>query len=93
MGLFLPILPVHFIMSDGAIQVLRRDMNGVARLVADSMTEQGCCSHCQGQHIVKNGTTHGTARLLCRDCGKTFSALTGTQSLSPEQLLMQTLRP
>lgn len=56
----------------------RRDMNGVARLVADRMTEQGCCPHCQGQHIVKNGTTRGTARLLCRDCGKTFSALTGT---------------
>ncbi|MDO4997871.1 MAG: IS1595 family transposase [Neisseria sp.] len=30
------------------------------------------CSHCQSQHIVKNGTKNNKQRHLCRHCHKTF---------------------
>jgi transposase-like protein len=36
--------------------------------------------HCRGRgmHSVRNGTARGLQRNLCRGCGKTFNALTGT---------------
>lgn len=30
------------------------------------------CPFCGGKHVVKNGSTRGIARYLCRICGKTF---------------------
>ncbi len=36
------------------------------------------CPHCQSQKFVKNGTKGGTQRYLCRECKKTFVAMTGT---------------
>lgn len=36
------------------------------------------CGHCGSQHVVRNGTRVGLQRLLCRDCGKTSNAATGT---------------
>jgi transposase-like protein len=36
------------------------------------------CGHCGSEHVVRNGTRVGLQRLLCRDCGKTSNAATGT---------------
>lgn len=36
------------------------------------------CPSCEGTHIVKNGMARGLQRYLCRNCGRTFSALTAT---------------
>lgn len=36
------------------------------------------CPHCTSEHAVRNGTVHGLQRYKCRDCRKTFNALTGT---------------
>lgn len=36
------------------------------------------CPSCQGQHLVRNGQTHGLQRFKCRHCGVTFNGLTGT---------------
>lgn len=36
------------------------------------------CPHCVGNRIVRNGSANGLQRYKCRDCGKTFNALTGT---------------
>lgn len=36
------------------------------------------CPHCTSEHVVRNGTAHGLQRYKCRDCRKTFNALTGT---------------
>lgn len=36
------------------------------------------CPHCRSWHVVRNGQARGLQRYKCRDCGKTFNALTGT---------------
>lgn len=36
------------------------------------------CAHCHSWHVVRNGQARGLQRYKCRDCGKTFNALTGT---------------
>ena len=40
--------------------------------------EQPVCPHCSKTRIVRNGHSAGLQRYLCRDCGKTFNALTAT---------------
>lgn len=47
--------------------------------VAERRVEGGAaCPHCAGSHIVKNGSSGGMQRYLCRTCRKTFNGLTGT---------------
>lgn len=36
------------------------------------------CPHCGGERTVRNGSASGLQRYKCRDCGRTFNALTGT---------------
>jgi len=36
------------------------------------------CPHCSGDRLVKNGSSSGLQRYLCRGCKRTFNALTGT---------------
>jgi transposase-like protein len=36
------------------------------------------CPHCAGTSLYRHGCAHGLQRYRCRDCGKTFNALTGT---------------
>jgi transposase-like protein len=36
------------------------------------------CPKCGGQHTVRNGQASGLQRYMCRGCGITFNALTGT---------------
>ena len=36
------------------------------------------CRHCGSEKVVRNGIQSGLQRYLCRDCGKTFNATTGT---------------
>lgn len=36
------------------------------------------CPHCDGERTVRNGSASGLQRYKCRDCGRTFNALTGT---------------
>ncbi len=36
------------------------------------------CPHCESKHVTRNGHANGLQRYRCRDCCKTFSALTGT---------------
>ena len=36
------------------------------------------CPHCQSMHVVRNGTARGLQRYKCRDCSRTFNALTKT---------------
>lgn len=37
-----------------------------------------CCPHCQSTKFVKNGTSRGTIRFLCKDCNKTFTNTNNT---------------
>jgi transposase-like protein len=36
------------------------------------------CPHCKTERVSRHGHTNGLQRYRCRECGKTFSALTGT---------------
>ena len=36
------------------------------------------CPHCAAGHVTRNGHANGLQRYRCRDCGKTFNALTGS---------------
>ena len=36
------------------------------------------CPHCKSMHVIRNGHASGLQRYRCRECCKTFSALTGT---------------
>lgn len=56
----------------------RQQGHGVQRLVAARLAEHGACPHCGCAEVVKHGFAHGTQRLRCRGCSKTFNALTGT---------------
>jgi transposase-like protein len=44
------------------------------------------CPHCQSTDVIKYGTNRsGTARCLCRACGKTFTPDPRSQALTPEK--------
>lgn len=47
-------------------------------IVEESLGTTARCPHCGGEHVVRNGAAHGLQRYKCRDCRKTFNALTGT---------------
>ena len=36
------------------------------------------CPHCESGRVIRNGHANGLQRYRCRECSKTFSALTGT---------------
>jgi transposase-like protein len=36
------------------------------------------CPHCESVRVIRNGHVNGLQRYRCRECSKTFSALTGT---------------
>jgi len=36
------------------------------------------CPHCEAKRVIRHGHANGLQRYRCRECGKTFSALTGT---------------
>ena len=36
------------------------------------------CPHCASKRVIRHGHANGLQRYRCRECGKTFSALTGT---------------
>jgi len=36
------------------------------------------CPHCQGEHVVRNGSASGLQRYKCRGCQRTFNALSTT---------------
>jgi transposase-like protein len=50
----------------------------VRELVEQRMQGLRMCAHCHSWHVVRNGQARGLQRYKCRDCGKTFNALTGT---------------
>lgn len=49
-----------------------------ADLLEDKAAAQHRCVHCGGTNIGSWGKAHGLRRYRCRDCRRTFNALTGT---------------
>ena len=47
-------------------------------IVATQATAIPACPHCHEEDVIHWGSAHGLARYRCRQCSKTFNALTGT---------------
>ena len=48
------------------------------RIVEERLPWLATCPHGCGLHVVRNAVARGLQRYKCRDCGRTFNALTGT---------------
>lgn len=46
--------------------------------VIEAQGKPSNCPHCGGNRVVRNGSANGLQRYKCRDCQRTFNALTGT---------------
>ena len=60
--------------------VLSDPPEGAAALAAIELgvDDERCCPHCGAGGAVKRGKARGLRRFRCKECGKTFGALTGT---------------
>ena len=47
-------------------------------LIESRFTAAATCPHCKARRAIRYGHANGLQRYRCRDCRKTFSALTGT---------------
>lgn len=55
--------------------------NGLATVIAaleETAERERQCPHCQAPGAQRRGTVSGLARYACRECGRTYNALTGT---------------
>jgi transposase-like protein len=62
---------------------------------ADENKPDPTCPHCDSDQISKNGNKDGKQRFLCRACGRTFGAATGSvmhYSHNPESVWKQVIR-
>ena len=54
------------------------DNNDEKRLSDARFANGRKCPHCGKEHVVKNGSSRGRRRYVCRDCGRSFCMKTGT---------------
>jgi transposase-like protein len=56
----------------------RSPSEAVRTLLQSKDADQRQCPHCNSGHVVIWGSAHGLPRYRCRNCRRTFNALTGT---------------
>ena len=62
-----------------AAELAALDAQPVSTVVVESRFACGAaCPHCASHHVIRHGHANGLQRYRCRECRKTFSALTGT---------------
>ncbi len=62
-----------------AAELAALDAQPVSTVVVESRFACGAvCPHCASEHVIRHGHANGLQRYRCRECSKTFSALTGT---------------
>jgi transposase-like protein len=62
-----------------AAELAALEMRAISTTIIENrITQVTACPHCTGERIVKNGNARGLQRYMCRSCGRTFCALTGT---------------
>lgn len=59
-------------------ETLTQSQGDRAGLTAVESASAAICGFCESQQVVRNGRRRGLQRWLCRDCGKTSNATTGT---------------
>ena len=47
-------------------------------ILEERFASAAVCPHCAAERVIRHGHANGLQRYRCRDCGKTFNALTGT---------------
>ena len=52
--------------------------NEIITLIETRFAAEPCCGHCQSDRIGTWGRANGLRRYKCKECGRTFNALTGT---------------
>ena len=50
-----------------------------------SSKKPACCPKCHSNHVIKNGHKNGFQRLICKDCGKTFSTRNNSITFSSKK--------
>ena len=62
-----------------AAELAALDAQPVSTMIVEGRFANGAaCPHCKGKRVSRYGHANGLQRYRCRECGKTFSALTGT---------------
>ncbi len=59
-------------------ELVAEDAAAASVEVIESQGKLPCCPHCGSSGVVRNGSADGLQRYKCRDCQRTFNALTGT---------------
>ena len=62
-----------------AVELATLDAQPAATVIIEGrFAVAATCPHCASQRVIRNGHANGLQRYRCRECSKTFSALTGT---------------
>ncbi len=62
-----------------AVELAALETQTMATVIVEGRFASGAmCLHCKSSHVVRHGHANGLQRYRCRECRKTFSALTGT---------------
>lgn len=61
----------------GAVQALM-DRSQATAVIETHPSGTPACPHCRSATVVKNGSANRLQRFKCRQCARTFNALTGT---------------
>lgn len=68
-----------FAQRRGLMDELGADAEAAASVgIIEAQGKVAGCPHCGNGHVVRNGSASGLQRYKCRDCSRTFNALTGT---------------
>lgn len=59
-------------------ELVAEDVAAASVGVIEAQGKPGTCPHCGSERVVRNGSASGLQRYKCRDCSRTFNALTGT---------------
>lgn len=68
----------HFQRQKLLAQVRDNSGNSSIKLVESHSQDTNLCPHCGGVHLSRWGRSHGLQRYRCKECKKTFNALTGS---------------
>src|ERR1039457_4133491 len=62
-----------------AVELAALDAQPAATVIIEGRFTCGAmCPHCASKRVIRHGHGNGLQRYRCRECAKTFSALTGT---------------
>jgi len=75
----LPLEDQHELLSELESRVGGGELKSrLADILSGKSAEPSCCPHCRHTKLGGNGSTKGRRRYQCKNCNKTFTALTGT---------------